>query len=255
LRIEATGAPRDGHAYGRTLAASLGFADDDKRHPLHELACHYLMQPPTAVRLAESFWPPSASKHNPTFHCPGEMYVRWGHEVLCDAVREFVEYAPEIRGAVMIAKGEGKYRTTIGFVDVVALFVERWNDTKLIKGWSCQKHADHGYHMRCDEHRCCSDATAVSDWKRERVDGDRHSLGIEVKGGPKPISDVVRQINLYREYMQVELWVLATPYELSGREIDILDRERIKHVHLGDGFREFCEVAKHDKPGRSAVVL
>ena len=33
------------HAHDRTLLASLGFADPDKKDQMHDLACEYLSQP------------------------------------------------------------------------------------------------------------------------------------------------------------------------------------------------------------------
>jgi hypothetical protein len=44
----------DRHAYNCTLAAALGFADEDKRNPLHGLACHYLIQTKIAVSVGEA---------------------------------------------------------------------------------------------------------------------------------------------------------------------------------------------------------
>ncbi len=40
------------HAHDRTLISRLGFADPDKKEPLHDLACRYLALPVNARRLA-----------------------------------------------------------------------------------------------------------------------------------------------------------------------------------------------------------
>lgn len=71
----------------RTLIASLGFADPDKKNALHYLACHYLIQKPIIEKLCA------------LAHIKNDENIRLGIE------------RP-------IEKGTGNYKTIVGFLDV-----------------------------------------------------------------------------------------------------------------------------------------
>lgn len=310
MRLTATGSANNGHSHNRTLAASLGFADPDKQNPTHELACHYLMQKDVALKLADALLTEHA-KRKPlmvevltTLDC---------HEVfLC---RDFKEWklgrgrflhweTSELSAEHVVAKGEGKYRTTVGFVDVAIRFAAVWEASVEVDAWECQsddlaaersdrreqrlksldywaQYAGPGQRASeeisrygnppenlvhaafcedrstpchvCNTHKCCDLAKPV---RLTRTGQARavHALGIEVKAGQVPVSDVIRQINLYRDYCDIKVWALATPYALSEREIAALNNESIKHIHLGSGFREYAQKAD-ERPGQSSISL
>jgi hypothetical protein len=74
-------------ATDHTLLARLGFADPDRKDPLHDWACQYLAQPEVLNRLVA---PRSVDQSS-------------------------------IRLETYITKGSGQYKTTIGFADLTAL--------------------------------------------------------------------------------------------------------------------------------------
>lgn len=79
-------------AKDRTLLAKLGFADPDRKNPRHDRACNYLAQRPDALAatLRGAFGEPvEVLKSSATIEVP-------------------------------VSKGEGHYKTSVGFVDVVA---------------------------------------------------------------------------------------------------------------------------------------
>ena len=78
----------------RTLLTSLGFNDVDKHNPIHDLACQYVMQPKVAEHLLK----------NETSHLSEQDRV----DICGHAQSEF-----------HLVKGEGRYTTTIGFLDVI----------------------------------------------------------------------------------------------------------------------------------------
>lgn len=93
------------HAHDRTLLASLAFGDPDKKNPRHDFACQYLALPDNHAKLLEA----------------------------TSAVRRPVEKAEaaetRLSGAFLelpISKGDGQYRTTIGFVDAVFRSETNW---------------------------------------------------------------------------------------------------------------------------------
>ncbi len=79
------------HAHDRTLLARLAFGDADKKNSKHDAACQYLAQPNTALEVVKVVDPTTVA------HLEGTR-------------AEF---------EMPIEKGEGQYKTTIGFVDLV----------------------------------------------------------------------------------------------------------------------------------------
>jgi hypothetical protein len=123
-----------------------------------------------------------------------------------------------------IAKGERQYRSTVGFVDVLLRIDMEERHT------SCRR-------------RIRSKLSANESWYPDRDRIERHTLnvGIEVKTTDVPISDVLRQINLYRSYSDIKYWILATTYPLSQSQFDCLANARILHVHLGQRFQDYVK--------------
>lgn len=180
------------HSHDRTLLASLGFADPDKRDSnLHTLACEYLTEDAQSGRLVR--------------------LVNRNEELI----------SVESRVEVPLSKGEGQYRTTIGFLD------------------------------------------AKIDWVGAENQG---SVFVEVKINRIDVGDVIRQINLYRQYavpwtppldsenfgsrlaardkkqaMGTSSWILAANFELDDGYTKLLLRENIVHIQLGEGFRKWYE--------------
>lgn len=76
-------------AVDRTLLASLGFADADKKSGLHWKACQYLAQPAQVAALVRKIW----------------------FEDTTDSYSARVE--------VLVSKGGGQYKQSIGFIDVL----------------------------------------------------------------------------------------------------------------------------------------
>jgi hypothetical protein len=180
------------HSYDRTLIASLGFADPDKREPLHDLACQYLAEPGPSRKL----WEAILAKHFTSKWSPDQKLAR----------RNFHEF--------VITKGEGKYKTTIGFID---LKIE---------------------YSRVVEAAKPDGSTYEDCWQMA-------NLAIEVKVHPVPIGDVVRQINLYKQFVNDNLsepltgWLLATTYQLSEGDAALLRSQLIHWAHLGENFQRW----------------
>jgi hypothetical protein len=182
------------HSHDRTLLASLGFSDPDKREPLHDLACEYLTEPAQADRLARLVFPDEI--------IPGT----------------------ETHTEVVISKGEGQYRSMIGFLDVRI----DWFSGHPVK-WQV-----------------------------------RGSVFVEVKIQRVSVGDIIRQIKLYREYAHVveardasearngetrSAWVLATRFPLDAGETQLLDSAGITHVRLLEGYEKwFQERLKRPAP-------
>ena len=132
--------------------------------------------------------------------------------VLGDAVKDVARHGFE----VPVSKGTGQYKVTIGFVDLVVNYNHRWVDEKRGEEW-------------CESLGCA----------------------VEVKIGRVQVGDIIRQINLYREYESAGAWIVATVFPLAESDVTALKRSRIHHVLLGEGFEKWvaeqeAKQGKHD---------
>lgn len=124
-----------------------------------------------------------------------------------------------IRNEVPICKGEGKYKSTIGFCDVVLKVnrVHSFNGSYEEMGhggkWVVKPYED--YEMNVD-------------------------IVIEVKASNVSVFDALRQIRLYREYM-FGFWCLATTYQMNSSDLDALQRNGVHHIFLGDKFQKWAD--------------
>ena len=215
------------HAHERTLLARMGFADPDRRDPLHEIACRYVATQPVAQRLVGLL--KIECSQRPESYCTEE----WEVELLVDKVIKKLRAASEFE----VAKGERQYRSTVGFVDVLLRMDMEERHT------SCRR-------------RVRSKLSANGSWYPDRDSIERYTLdaGIEVKTTDVPISDAMRQINLYRSYSDIKYWILATTYPLSQSQFDCLANARILHVYLGQRFQDFVKEQANSQCSSSVEV-
>lgn len=260
------------HAHDTTLLARLGFSDPDRRNPLHDAACQYLVQESTVQKLAKILF--------------GDPMVPTGHKSKMsdgDALEyartwSYVRHSFELEKH--ICKGRGQYRSTIGFMDVCLNVVLRLTDV----GWSrppdkrlpprgrlpatikdlTDKSAYLEYkndHVRvvsigdediqiereCPWNREPLGSVMLSELRRWHSDyvyerqewalynnttEDGNWIHIEVKAHPTTAGDVLRQLALYREYVGYGKWVLATCYPITQRDVEALNSAEVAHVQL-----------------------
>lgn len=126
----------------------------------------------------------------------------YGMRLIEQNVREVVkdgrgELRVDSRVESPVTKGEDRYKTTIGFLDVKT----KW-------------------------------------WVSDVPLG---TMVVEVKVKPTGVGDIIRQINLYREYVQANAWILASCFDLDAGQVATLEHARIKPIRLGDGFAKWFE--------------
>lgn len=209
-----------GHSHDKTLIASLGFSDPDKREPLHERGCQFIVAEARALIRALS---PAFEKRE--YHTPKGTIVGEAGRVL---------YTPQQEWPLF--KGVGQYRQTIGFLDVVIPFVDDQNFVSIENG--------------------------APFYIVKRQSG---LLVVEVKINPIPISDVLRQLALYRghlqsskiaretsrhdsvvdDYPQPIVWVLAAPWELNDVDRESVARADVQFVRLGEKFDVFVAAQRN----------
>lgn len=198
------------HAYEFTLIARLGFADPDRKDPLHEAACQYLTSPPGRVALAAAVGPVDYEFVNSATNRRQSVT----HELV--ATRSERERT--------LSKGTGGYRVTIGFLDAVV-------------------------HCRYRLNTVVSDAATGAVIRRESAALD-YPFIIEVKATREGVGQILRQVNLYRDFLndamqagQSDLdgyqFVVATRFPLTADEAATLEDAGVLHLVLGDGFDRY----------------
>lgn len=250
------------HSHDRTMIAKLGFADDDKRNPEHDLACRYLMEDEIASRITavvvspifetrlkmrlgdlQRCRRPDADKSDPPSY--RDLQTEQLHVEACGSAIE-----------VPLMKGDGKYATTLGFLDVQIEFYA----SNVIRA----EHHETYYEYDTEDGKWRPGATTSKriKWKpfRELFDAEG-KITIEVKINEIGIGEAIRQIKFYRSFIHLDPreicpFVLATRYEVSEQEASTLRGEGIYHIHLGEGFTKWTENLRNEAaPSKTSIRL
>jgi hypothetical protein len=209
------------HAHERTLIAQLGFADLDRQQTLHDLACQYLSTPETVQRLVDYLEIAQAPKpQEEAWIIDGydaEERFLWSQQVT--NIKTILEYE--------ISKGQERYRSTIGFADLVLVIKVQEKQTNVMERRLVSQ--------KFNEPKAWTDWQAKSDHIRRK----ELLYGIEVKVTPVSVHEIIRQVKLYRSYSPITAWIVATTYDLSEPEARCLTNENIRHLRLGGKFNEY----------------
>lgn len=227
------------HSSDRTLLSSLGFSDPDKRDRRHDMACQYLTQAHIALKIGE--------------HCG-----------LCRASAVLERAMPE----VCITKGEGKYKTVVGFADLILNFIDTYSgipeieEGERISGddWYGREYkypdgtqsVPYRYRIPGEEWWSGSETCPKSEPMTRCIP---QSCLIEVKIEPVSIGDVLRQVKLYRGYLEISRTVVVTVFPYDKTDVETLRRDRVYHVRLGADFLAYCEVRKSQKSSAETLEL
>lgn len=244
-----------------SLLAKLGFADEDRRSPLHDLACQYLAQPEVAEKVVR--------------FALGE---REGLGTMLISIK------PEFH----LTKGQAQYLTTIGFLDLLVKFA--WCDQEqrnagfrsiLLRRAGeelCRNASRYDYHdwskllkhfpekMQSFEEELRDKTATPPRWKQsdecliDEVTGvQRDTYGaahliIEVKTGKTTASDALRQLDVYRSHLSSAWLTLVTTYDLTQAEVTMLKSRSVTHVKLGAAFQDWCKTQTEAPPAASPEV-
>jgi len=210
------------HSHTKTQLAALGFRDPDKKEPRHDWACQYLAQPPVFFK----------------------MIVAMAHAVDPEPLGFNAEkFGFTSNLEFMLTKGLGKYKTTLGYLDMFPRLriIGTLDDKPVDLQWD---------------------------------------LIVEVKIQPVPIGDVLRQMALYREFASakplrqnddgsphpetplvtkfikggVSHALLVTDFDLDATDVQTLQKARIGHVRLGQGFEDYVTARKAAPPAVSISI-
>ena len=219
------------HSHDRTMLAKFGFADPDRKEPLHDVACQYLVSKEVAGRLS-SFLKQNEQEYpagKEQFTVRGGNVLSAGHEKRY--TKEFV--GPLLSQAAReceISKGYGQYRTTVGFCDIVLYFRIELHYRNVCVRDELETRSGFGRLEKFGEWRKAAD---------ECINLDAGKIGIEVKVTAVSMSDVIRQVKLYRSYSGIDSWLIATTYEIGPGDLEFIKNEGIGYVRLANKFQAF----------------
>lgn len=271
------------HSYERTyLTQRLGFADPDKKNPLHDMACQFLTQPEQMKMIAERFAKrcdrPLASGTKDVCLDKNKCRVVGlrgvENEMLEGFRREWIlttfSYRSEDRVSVTsghvefpIVKGQDQYKVTLGFIDVLIIAesdrrnIGRSNNYKVISDYDFHllKDSERGYRAPVFEGESDVDVSEVKDLT---------AIVIEVKIERESVVQTLRQISFYREYCLCMYdrfggvnfsWLLATTYDLSDLDVETLEKASVHWIKLGNSFDEFVKQQENAMVSKKAFVL
>jgi hypothetical protein len=254
------------HSHDRTLLAKLGFADRDKQNPLHDLACQYLVQPEQAARLV-AMCPGRGSPPPPCRLVLGayDRFATASEASWLEAEARHIERREEheeetsrdvmrVETEMALAKGEGQYKTVVGFVDAVIQFGIRWRTHGLMwkpKRRSVEVTPASGIMGPASKYKS---ATYRDEWTDEPVpfsEQERFAARamVEVKIAECSIGDILRQIKLYREFgdgRSIDAWFVAVAYKVTTHFVDEMRREGIQVITLGPKFKQWIEARRRN---------
>lgn len=171
------------HSYDSTLLQRMGFRDEDRRVPAHDRACIDIATAPSRFLS------------------------------LLDA--RCMSGSPRVLLEQPLQKGEGKYATTVGFIDAIVAFyvcggekdLRPFEEVRYFCSTCKQTTRAVGRCVDCDE-------WPNQEVIRTEVHGPRYAYWyeqgvlVEVKTRITAIGDLLRQMNLYREYRKVAHYVV-----------------------------------------------
>jgi hypothetical protein len=253
------------HTHDRTFISSLGFADPDKHEPLHDLACAYISLPDIAKKIMGKEPTSGEAKfQNTTVVGNGGTSDEY-RCIWTGTLRRGVTYAHSLE--VPIVKGEGKFQTTIGFVDAVL-----------------QRNAESRFYGTCQPLERDWDVDGERAWKSKEpysVDGDGGDelwgavpaklrpksysdeqliVGVEVKIRSVPVGDLLRQLKLYMGHVgrgfsieRVDRWVAVLRYNIDDDYYRTLESEGVHVVRLGEAFGAWL-AARKKTPARLGQI-
>lgn len=146
-----------------------------------------------------------------------------------------------IKVEIPLSKWQDRYKTTIGFMDV-AIPVRAYEI-------GVEDGARYEPMHVADVEEAKADGCEVIDGPGDLV--------IEVKTSFTNLGDILRQIKLYREYLEARamvLWILATTFEMTEADVESLKAEDIFHVFLGEGFQKWAK-AREKSPKAASLSL
>lgn len=216
-----------------TLLGKLGFHDKDKRIPDHDLACNYIAS--QDLKLEQYYSPAKTPEDFLSDHiCKNKDILKACNLQLEDFLGLETKLEQEILSKIEffdcqnqwrvwkkakehpISKGKEQYKSTIGFIDVYLEF-------RHTLSWKWRLKNDH----------------SIQD-EFPLILVSHRKIIFEVKTKLR-VSEFLRQVKLYQEYMKGTLVVLVLTSPITVSQQQAVESEGIKIIQLGPKFQAWKE--------------
>jgi hypothetical protein len=237
------------HAHDRTLVSQI-LVDPDRKDRRHDLACQYLARPEVAQKILEAIFGDlsKAGTRKKMFSldaCVFSCGVR-----KAQTVERMIQSSGVFFGSfgfeVHLTKGEGKYATTIGFVDLLirGFWQEDLSWVEEVDFPECRESTDGSFRISL-----FVAVPAHTEMKpRTLTNAGSVRVIVEVKVTPVPVSDIIRQLKLYAAHGSslpgsgaAGALALVTCYALTPAERAMLSHEEIESFELGKDFETWVQ--------------
>lgn len=255
----------------QTLLARMGFSDPDKANPEHDLACRFLCEPEVAVKVLGLVDPGFPARSRGDFvgleeqqRQPPSFVAGTVEAPIIKGEGQFMQYVGFVDAALTgraIYEERAVNRTLRHPEERLELPQFANQDERSAWFRANYRDPDKPHLGLRPAKEAWTEALPPGPWE-ERL--EQVVVGVEVKVVASPLVEIVRQVKLYRSYAafvrwpgevrreavgrdgvylaaRVAPWVLATCYDLSKADADLLRHEGIVHVRLGKGFEAFAE--------------
>lgn len=241
------------HSHERTLLASLGFSDRDRRERRHTWACQYLARPDVAMKVAAHLEPGWAAP------IPERVAV----------TARTSKDAPDTGGVCGLRFGSAETEVPIlrgrdhlvGFWDVRVKFkatLPAWREAGAAYApGEAVEAMDRAAGLFGGTWSMLAGRSPLAPPKpRDVCVGVRHEpvdyptsreMFVEVKASPVDVGDVAKQMALYMQFTAERadaLFVVATCYAMPRSDRETLAAKGVRHIWLGDGFDAYCETRR-----------
>lgn len=244
------------HSHDRTMLAKLGFLDADKKNPHHDQACQYLTVPEIASKAIEKAVKPLLSlKGKESTGSRIESNFRFDPECFDSVVVSKTGFSAKVSTEVHLQKGEGKYATTIGFIDLIydvelRLVLNTRSVRRYVKSGVYDGLWTESHYVDIPEPVLGSRTIGMGNFR----------LLAEVKMEKVPIGDVIRQIGLYRSYLPSDdfytCWadegiflptaLLIATWDITSEDYNQLKSKGIEFIKLGSKFFDWAEKSNRE---------
>lgn len=238
------------HSHDRTLLANLGFSDPDKKNPEHDRICQYLVTDESIGKLKawiSNLIPP---KKVGSYKSESSAWdVTRSDDIVCS-------YVPEYH----LTKGDGQYKTSIGFIDISLEFTRKYairQTSKVVWGESRYMSKRNFVSSKIpnavfkDSGDGWGNAVTPDEWVPVKDGEDvRQDIGyrifVEVKVAKIGIGDIIRQMKLYETYFPVSNKfdflpnaLLIAPWDLDDNENKVVRDSGFAFMKVGDGYKKW----------------
>ena len=266
------------YAHDRTLLASLGFADPDKKDPRHDLACQYMALSEVRQTLVERYGK-SLDKFNETLKASGydQSWSTYKWTLTHTKPRPHVCNVKSVQLEWPLTKGEAQYKTSIGFldalvhysvirsVDITTTSLQYTNSSPGNRDWpsawvdkqSAEVRAEYIRVSAKTANRMWRDQAAMEAWMNAHKEDERVYTEEWRKACAESEANVPKNWagERHRAFFGSQNWPTKTEVQSCEDEFYIAVEVKIAEKPIGDVLRQLALYSSHMRQSHTWVLV